>query len=135
MNRIILILSTLAVIGGYLYLTRTGTNELEPGPMAEVVVPELTKELQAGEALFNENCASCHGKNAAGINGVAPPLVHVIYEPSHHSDAAFVLAARNGVRAHHWRFGNMPPVEGVGESEIKQITSYVRVLQRVNGIQ
>ena len=47
--------------------------------------------------------------NAAGQNGVAPPLVHKLYEPGHHSDMAFIMAAKNGVRSHHWRFGNMPP--------------------------
>ena len=49
---------------------------------------------------------------AAGHDGAGPPLVHKIYQPGHRSDMAFVLAAQNGVRAHHWPFGNRPPVEG-----------------------
>ena len=79
-------------------------------------------------------CAACHGANAAGQNGVAPPLVHKIYEPSHHGDAAFLLAAKQGVRAHHWKFGNMPPVEGVTPGDVKMVVAYVRELQRANGI-
>ena len=48
---------------------------------------------------------------------------------------AFVLAARNGVRAHHWPFGNMPPVEQpLTDGELAAIIAYVRELQRANGI-
>ena len=66
--------------------------------------------------------------------GVAPPLVHVIYEPSHHGDRAFLLAAQNGVRGHHWPFGNMPPVEGITQADVMDIVAYIRRLQRENGI-
>lgn len=103
-------------------------------PLVEVTVPPLSGEASAGEALFNANCASCHGKNAAGQDGVAPPLVHVIYEPNHHGDAAFHVAAQRGVRAHHWPFGDMPPVKGVDGNDIDKIVAYVRSLQRANGI-
>jgi mono/diheme cytochrome c family protein len=48
---------------------------------------------------------------------------------------AFVLAARNGVRAHHWPFGDMPPVEErLTDGELGAIVAYVRELQRANGI-
>ncbi|WP_370322009.1 cytochrome c [Oricola sp.] len=102
--------------------------------LVEVKVPELSAEASSGEALFNANCASCHGTNAAGQDGVAPPLVHIIYEPNHHGDAAFHMAAQRGVRAHHWPFGDMPPVKGVGGDDIDKIVTYVRALQRANGI-
>ncbi len=105
-------------------------------PLADVVVPEgLSAMAQQGETYFNAVCASCHGTNAAGQDGVAPPLVHQIYEPGHHGDMAFVLAARNGVRAHHWPFGDMPPVEErLTDGELGAIVAYVRELQRANGI-
>ena len=103
-------------------------------PLVQVTVPELTGDAVAGETLFNENCATCHGRNAAGQDGKAPPLVHVIYEPNHHGDAAFHLAAARGVRAHHWPFGDMPPVDGVEGNDIEKIVAYVRTLQRANGI-
>ena len=57
-----------------------------------------------------------------------------IYEPNHHGDMSFRLAARQGVRAHHWDFGNMPPVEGVTDEDVIKITRYVRELQKANGI-
>jgi len=91
-------------------------------------------EFQAGETTFNANCAACHGKQAAGTDH-GPPLVHKIYEPHHHGDQAFQLAAANGVRAHHWEFGNMPKVEGVTPGDVDQIVKYVRWLQRQAGIQ
>lgn len=112
------------------------TSELTEGePIVAVSLPaELSANAQIGKRVFEVKCASCHGANAAGQNGVAPPLVHKIYEPSHHSDMAFVLAAKNGVRAHHWNFGNMPAVDGLTDGEVKLIASYVRELQRENGI-
>lgn len=104
--------------------------------LAEVIVPqELSAAARQGETFFNAACASCHGTNAAGKDGIAPPLIHRIYEPGHHGDMAFVLAARNGVRAHHWPFGNMPPVEQIlTDAELGAIVAYVRELQRANGI-
>ena len=100
-----------------------------------MTVPQLTDIQMQGEAVFKTNCASCHGVNAAGKDGFGPPLVHKIYEPSHHGDMAFVLAVKQGVRAHHWKFGNMPPVAGVSDQEVQAIIAYVRALQRANGIQ
>lgn len=107
----------------------------EGAAIAEVAVPaEFSENAQMGQNIFDLKCAVCHGDNAAGQNGIAPPLVHRTYEPSHHSDMAFVLAAKNGVRAHHWDFGNMPPVEGLTDGEVQMVAAYVRELQRENGI-
>lgn len=102
--------------------------------LAIVTVPDLSGPAVEGENLFNRSCASCHGQNAAGLEGIAPPLVHKIYEPGHHADTSFHLAARQGVRAHHWPFGDMPAVEGITGPEIDRIIAYIRELQRANGI-
>jgi hypothetical protein len=51
-----------------------------------------------------------------------------------HADIAFELAVRRGVRAHHWRFGDMPAAPSVLPSEVPPIVQYVRELQRANGI-
>ena len=96
--------------------------------------PASTAASAAGQAVFDRHCASCHGPGAAGSDR-GPPLVHRIYEPGHHSDAAFHRAVRNGVRAHHWPFGDMPPVEGVSERDVTLILEYVRGLQRAHGIE
>jgi hypothetical protein len=47
---------------------------------------------------------------------------------------SFQLAVQNGVRAHHWKYGNMPPVEGLTKGDVRGIIAYVRELQRENGI-
>jgi cytochrome c5 len=105
------------------------------GALVEVVVPaELSPQAQIGERVFNAACSACHGTNAAGQNGVAPPLIFTTYRPGHHGDGAFLNAARNGVQAHHWDFGDMPPVEGLTNSDIAALVRYIRELQRENGI-
>ncbi len=107
----------------------------EAAALAEVLLPEaLGDSALIGERIFNAKCAACHNRNAAGREGVAPPLVHQIYRPAHHGDAAFLLAVRNGVRAHHWNFGNMPPVEGLTDADVRYVVAYIRELQRANGV-
>ncbi len=104
-------------------------------PMVVPVVPEtMSDEARMGARAFEAKCVACHGENAAGVMGSGPSLVHKIYEPSHHADYAFEMAVRNGVRAHHWRFGDMAPVAGLTGADIRAITAYVRELQRANGI-
>lgn len=151
MNKTLLAIIAFFVLGGfavYWNTTQSGpqgsgqsmappdTGSVADGtPMVEVALPsELSAAAQLGKRAFDAKCAACHGANAAGQNGVAPPLVHKIYEPNHHSDMAFVLAAKNGVRSHHWRFGNMPPVKGLTDADVKMIARYVRELQKENGI-
>jgi len=90
-------------------------------------------ELAKGAALFAERCAICHGPSGTGTDK-GPPLVHKIYEPSHHDDASFRRAVQQGVQAHHWNFGDMAPVPGVSAAETGQIIGYVRDLQRKAGI-
>ncbi len=86
-----------------------------------------------GKRYFEANCMVCHGKNGKGTEN-GPPLIHKIYEPNHHSDRSFYLAVSQGVRSHHWKFGNMPPLNNVTEDEVTAIISYVREIQRANGI-
>ncbi len=66
---------------------------------------------------------------------MGPPLVHKIYEPSHHADAAFMRAVQYGVQAHHWNFGNMPKQGGLTDGDVKSVIHYIRELQRTNGIE
>lgn len=103
--------------------------------VVDVQIPPLDIAEQRGATLYAQNCASCHGENGAGRDGVGPPLVHIIYEPSHHPDGAFYAAVQLGVRAHHWSFGDMPRQSHVTEPEIAQIIAYIRAVQRANGIQ
>lgn len=103
--------------------------------LAVVIVPaDLSAQAQLGQRAYESTCVECHGKNGSGRNGMGPPLVHKIYEPSHHGDESFQRAVAGGVRAHHWRFGNMPAVEGFTRADVKTVIAYLRELQRANGI-
>ena len=100
--------------------------------------PGLMPNPAQGKTLFLQNCASCHGADMKGVDKgdkKGPPLLHKIYEPSHHGNAAFQLAAKNGVRAHHWPYGDMAPVPKVTPDDVAHITAYVRAEQRKVGIQ
>lgn len=138
MDRKSVLVAAAVVLGGGLIWKMNAAPEAPApstgAPLVSVTVPALSQTAQAGKAAYDARCAECHGVNAAGQDGIAPPLVHKIYEPGHHGDISFQLAARNGVRAHHWPFGDMPPVEQIGDAEIATIITYVRELQAANGI-
>lgn len=86
-----------------------------------------------GKRLFDQHCATCHGSDLKGTHQ-GPPFLHTVYEPSHHGDASFQAAARHGVRAHHWKFGDMPAVPATTADDVAHITAYVRQQQRLVGI-
>lgn len=91
------------------------------------------EEGESGRALYEKNCSRCHGVEGTGTDK-GPPLVHRVYHPNHHGDASFHIAVRTGVRAHHWRFGDMPRIEGVTGGQTDQIIKYIRGLQKKAGI-
>jgi mono/diheme cytochrome c family protein len=86
-----------------------------------------------GKALFRQYCSSCHGRAASGSNQ-GPSLIHNTYNSTHHADLAFHLAVKNGVRRHHWRFGDMPPLPEVSPESVGHIVAYVRGIQLRAGI-
>lgn len=140
MNKRNIVIIAVIVVGAIMIWKRGGSEvsatdtTAGKGAQVEVLVPAtFSQEARMGEAAFNAVCAACHGANAAGSD-VGPPLVHKLYEPSHHGDYAFEMAAASGSRAHHWQFGNMPPVKGVTKADVRTIIAYVRELQRANGI-
>ena len=99
----------------------------------DVEVGSLSSAAGKGRLVFNTNCASCHGVDAAGGTG-GPPLIHNIYNPGHHSNAAFIRAMRSGVRQHHWQFGNMPPQPQVAFGDMVFLMKFIREVQQQNGI-
>ena len=125
-----LFLLTLFVIGCESKNSDATTESIAIPTASAVTVPP---EFQKGEAAFNSNCAVCHGIGGVGTD-TGPPFLHRVYEPNHHGDQAFYRAAMQGVRAHHWKFGNMPPVEGMTKDLMVEIISYIRWTQREAGI-
>ncbi len=90
--------------------------------------------IAAGADLYAANCAACHGADLRGTNR-GPSHLSEVYEPNHHSDAAFILAARRGVSAHHWSFGSMPPIEGLTDADLEAIVAFVRETQQSEGLE
>ena len=86
-----------------------------------------------GRVLYVQACASCHGTDLQGT-GDGPPFIDSIYRSSRHADAAFLLAVLRGVRPHHWRFGSMPPIDGLTDEQVEAIVGFVREQQRRAGI-
>ena len=101
--------------------------------IAATPIPKPPPALMTGETLFNTHCARCHGLGARGTT-VGPPFLDKVYEPNHHADIAFYRAAELGVRAHHWKFGDMPKIPGVTRDNLTQIIAYIRWLQKEAGV-
>jgi mono/diheme cytochrome c family protein len=112
------------------------TESSGPTTRTEFQIPAegFVVDVAHGQTLFTRHCAVCHGAEALGTDQ-GPPLIHRIYEPSHHSDLAFYRAIALGTHQHHWEFGNMPPVSGVGGEEAAHIIGWIRREQRAAGIE
>jgi mono/diheme cytochrome c family protein len=135
----VVIIAAVATLGGVWLLWPVPADPVADAPVGAPLVAvslpaTLTDREQMGATAFAANCAACHGDNAAGRNEIGPPLIHKIYEPSHHADYSFERAVQYGVQSHHWPFGNMVAVEGLTTADIVAITAYVRAVQRANGI-
>lgn len=98
--------------------------------LAEINVPF---KHAMGNKKYQENCSVCHGKSLEGTK-TGPPLIHPFYKPSHHADFSFYRAALKGVQAHHWEFGDMPPVPGITRDDMDKIVPFIRWYQQEKGL-
>jgi mono/diheme cytochrome c family protein len=87
-----------------------------------------------GAALYQSNCASCHGANLRGTDK-GPSHLSIVYEPNHHGDDAFRSAIVNGAQQHHWNFGDMAPIPGLDDDQIDAIIAHVRAEQQRQGFE
>ncbi len=118
----------LVMLGAVPACSQNGVEPQGTGTVASAPV-----ELREGEQKFNANCSLCHGIGGVGTTQ-GPPFLHKVYEPNHHGDEAFRRAAANGVKAHHWQFGDMPKIEAVKPPDVDHIVKYIRWLQKQAGI-
>jgi len=92
--KLIIVFGALAIFGGLAYTmwptvdlsneTVVVDKKVAEGTLANVLSPDtLSQNAKIGKLAFEVKCVSCHGTNAAGQAGVAPPLVHIIYEQNH----------------------------------------------------
>ena len=89
--------------------------------------------IEQGKNLYKENCATCHGVHADGSTQ-GPPLVHKLYRSGHHADLTIHWAVKDGVKQHHWHFGDMPSIPGLSPDDVGHIIVYIRKQQRLAGI-
>ncbi len=122
----------MALVAGASFAWSQRIRDLPP-PARGVKLPALSPMALSGQRAYDATCATCHGTYGVGTDK-GPSFLNTIYNPGHHPDEAFSRAVRNGVRQHHWRFGDMPAQPSVSEEEIKQIVRYVREVQQANGI-
>ena len=94
----------------------------------------VTGDAALGAEVYAESCASCHGADLRGTDR-GPSHLSIVYEPGHHSDESFRAAIRDGSSQHHWRFGDMPPVEGLDDDQIDAVIAYVREVQEREGFE
>lgn len=127
----LLVVVALLAVGVAFLVWNARQDVAEPRP---IVVPDLSAVARQGQAAYDRHCAECHGPHGAG-SADGPPLVHPVYRPAHHADIAFALAVQRGVRAHHWRFGDMPAQPDLRADALAAITRYVRELQVANDIE
>jgi mono/diheme cytochrome c family protein len=125
--------------------TRRATRPIQLGLVAVVLAlaigacagddatPEGAAE-STGAELYEQSCASCHGTDLGGTD-LGPPHLSQVYAPDHHPDASFRAAITQGSPAHHWEFGDMPPVQGLDDDEIELIIAYVREQQEAHGLE
>jgi len=117
---------------GALALLVAGCGAVETAT-ADIPVQDATL-VAAGEVVYQAECAACHGTDLRGTDE-GPSQLSELYVPSHHSDAAFLLAIKTGSPEHHWRFGDMEPIEGLDDDDIAALTAYVREVQRIEGFE
>lgn len=129
----LMVIGVLVVGGGGLAYQHLSAKSAADAAPALIVPEQFSSQAQAGNLAYNATCAQCHGVNGVGTDK-GPPFVHPIYNPGHHGDAAFFYAAHNGVKQHHWKFGDMPAQPQIKDEDLADIVAYVRELQVANGI-
>lgn len=113
--------------------TAAPTTEATPTPTPDApTAPRFSGT--DGRELYGQACAACHGQALEGTNA-GPTFLNRIYAPGHHADISFIFAVERGVRAHHWNFGNMPPVEGLEHEQALAIIAFIREQQAAAGIE
>jgi mono/diheme cytochrome c family protein len=138
MKRIAIPVFVAGVVFSVVAVVAFGGNSSPRDPMtgqSEFNIPTQDPVLVAeGGVLYEASCASCHGSDLRGT-ALGPSQLSVVYQPGHHPNEAYASAAFNGVRAHHWDFGDMAPVPGLSQDDMDRIVAYIRETQRTEGFE
>lgn len=124
----LLVAGSLAVLAGC--ASGGSTAAPDPGPVGSAS-PNL---LEAGSAVYAARCAICHGADLRGTER-GPSQLSEVYKPGHHPDASYRTAIERGAPAHHFDFGDMPPVPGLSPAEVDAVIAYIRAEQVRQGFE
>jgi cytochrome c len=128
-------LGAVLVLGGISILSGCDMGDAEARRQRmHLPAPDFMGNPGEGKRLYVQYCVTCHGHDGRGSEQ-GPALVHPLYAASHHANLAFHLAVGDGVKQHHWQFGDMPPQPDVSPESAEHIITYLRQLQRQAGIQ
>ncbi|HSF86366.1 MAG TPA: cytochrome c [Acidimicrobiia bacterium] len=125
---------TLAAVTALALLSAACGSETSGDEEDHGIPPQDTELVALGSEIYAGHCAECHGTDLRGTDR-GPSHLSEVYEPNHHADGAFILAIQRGSPAHHWRFGDMPRIEGLDGDDIAAVTAYVREQQRIEGFE
>jgi mono/diheme cytochrome c family protein len=93
---------------------------------------DATVQILNGMKIFQEVCATCHGKDGKGINQLAPPLVgSPRLKGDVHTTIKILLHGLTGPVDGKEYNGPMAPVAEYNDEQIAEIVSYVR--EHLNG--
>ncbi|GHT90411.1 hypothetical protein FACS1894185_1170 [Betaproteobacteria bacterium] len=98
-----------------------------------------TAHAEEGATLFLQNCAACHGADALGVEGLAPPLKNEsLWRRLGDSASAYIAGIVTGGMSGQLNVGDqeyrdlvMPPQTHLPSEQLATIASYV--LQKING--
>jgi mono/diheme cytochrome c family protein len=112
----------------------SGLDAFDEGTAA----PASSQSVQQGGISFAEECAGCHGRLGRGTER-GPNLIHPDFGPRVLSDARIRRAVREGVPARPgvgYRGGtiDMPPASNLSERSLNRMVTFLREIQRANGI-
>lgn len=131
-------LAAMAVaVTGLLVLAQTGSDSTQVEGLTFLGEPVTAADIAAGQTLYAENCASCHGVNLEGQpewqrrleNGRMPAPPHDESGHTwHHSDRNLFIITRGGVSAVVPGYeSDMPAFEGVlTEKEIADVLAFIK---------
>ena len=120
------LLSTPVVV--FVVFGTSGLDAFDAGGGASV----SSVSVERGLVVFAAECAGCHGRRAKGTER-GPNLIHPDYGPRVRSDAQFRRAVREGMPARRG-YGAMPPAPGVSKHRLERMITFLREIQRANGI-
>lgn len=98
-------------------------------------IPMLTEQAKNGRVVMNAKCAECHGVDGTGGSRKGPPIMHAMYRDEVFPDFQFKRSVLEGKREKNWRFGAMPAMPEMSESDVDDIIAFVREVQFANNVE